>query len=193
MSSADPTNPLGANGFDSESVIVIDAADEDADELAAVAAATFPLACPASVAAPDIAAFIAANLSSGRFAEYLADDSRLVLVARHGRRIVGYALLVPGVGDDTDVASAVRIRPAAELSKIYVLPDFHGSGASAMLAGAAISRAAATGARALWLGVNQKNLRAQRFYAKHGFTITGTRTFQLGAHTERDFVLVRPL
>lgn len=193
MSRADPTNPLGPNDFDPPSVAVADAAEDDATELAAVAAATFPLACPAGVPAPDIAAFITANLSHQRFAEYLADDARVVLAARTHRRIVGYALLVRGVGQDPAVDMAVRIRPAVELSKIYVLPDYHGSGVSAALVEAAVHRAAATGAQGVWLGVNQKNQRAQRFYTKHGFTITGTRTFQLGAHTEHDFILVRPL
>lgn len=193
MSSADPKNPHGANGFDPGSVIVTGAAGDDVDELAAVAAATFPLACPASVAAQDVADFIAANLSSQRFAQYLADDSRVVLAARDGRRIVGYAMLVRGVGPDAGVAMAVPVRPAVELSKIYVLPDYHGSKVSATLLDTAIHRAAATGARAVWLGVNQKNVRAQRFYAKYKFTVTGARTFQLGSHTEHDFVLMRPL
>lgn len=49
------------------------------------------------------------------------------------------------------------------------------------------------GAACLWLGVNQHNHRAQRFYTKHGFTITGTRTFRLGGHHENDYVLMRPL
>ncbi|TBM77752.1 GNAT family N-acetyltransferase, partial [Mycolicibacterium smegmatis] len=43
----------------------------DADELAAVAARTFPLACPPAVAPEHIASFVDANLSSARFAEYL--------------------------------------------------------------------------------------------------------------------------
>ena len=42
----------------------------------------------------------------------------------------------------------------------------------------------------VWLGVNQVNERAQRFYAKSGFTINGTRTFQVGANREDDYVMV---
>jgi ribosomal protein S18 acetylase RimI-like enzyme len=49
------------------------------------------------------------------------------------------------------------------------------------------------GARRVWLGVNQANLRAQRFYAKNGFKINGTRTFQVGADRENDYVMVREL
>jgi ribosomal protein S18 acetylase RimI-like enzyme len=165
----------------------------DLDELADVAAATFPLACPPSSPPEEIAAFIAAELSRQRFADYLADPSRTVLAARDGGRIVGYAILNDGLGHDPDVAQVVTTRPTVELSKIYVLPDSHGSGASAALMAAAIGRAHAAGARCVWLGVNQKNERAQRFYTKHGFAVAGTKTFPLGAHTEHDFVMVRPL
>ena len=57
----------------------------------------------------------------------------------------------------------------------------------------AVHRAANGGARCVWLGVNQNNQRAQRFYGKHGFTIVGTKTFTVGAALENDFVMVRPL
>ena len=56
-----------------------------------------------------------------------------------------------------------------------------------------IAWAALTSAVSVWLGVNRKNERAQRFYGKHGFQITGTRTFRLGSSDEDDFVMVRPL
>ncbi len=58
---------------------------------------------------------------------------------------------------------------------------------------AALAHAAALGAASVWLGVNQQNVRAQRFYAKHGFGVTGTKTFRLGNHIEADYVMVRPL
>jgi ribosomal protein S18 acetylase RimI-like enzyme len=163
----------------------------DLAELASVAARTFPLACPRSVTPANVASFIDANLSDARFAKYLADPERLVLTASHNDQIVGYAMLVRGVGDDPDVQQAVRVRPAVELSKIYVLPDHHGSGVAAALMDAALARAAAWGAGCVWLGVNQKNQRAQRFYQKCDFTVNGTRSFQLGAHIEHDYVMVR--
>ena len=174
-------------------VSVTVAADPDLEELTEVAAATFPLACPPTSPPEDIAAFIAANLSRRRFADYLADPARTVLAARDDGRILGYAILVRGVGGDADVARAVTIRPAVELSKIYVVADRHGSGVSAALMDTAARCAAATGAQCLWLGVNQENTRAQRFYRKNGFSVAGTKTFQLGTHTEHDFVMVRLL
>ena len=165
----------------------------DVAELADVAARTFPLACPPSVSAANIASFVNANLSDARFAEYLADPRRLILTASQHDRIVGYAMLIQGIADDPDIQRAVPLRPAVELSKMYVLPDNHGSGVATALMDAALAAAVDWDANCVWLGVNQKNLRAQRFYTKSGFTVDGTRTFQLGDGTESDYVMVRPI
>ncbi len=154
---------------------------DSVDELAALATRTFPLACPPATPAEDIASFIDTNLSATRFAEYLADPQRAVLIARHDGRIVGYAMLIRGADDD------------AELSKIYLLADFHGAGPATVLMDAALATAADWGARSIWLGVNQENSRAQRFYLKSGFTINGTRMFRVGARQENDYVMVREL
>ncbi|WP_420540800.1 GNAT family N-acetyltransferase [Mycolicibacterium septicum] len=168
------------------------ATEADLPELAAVAAATFPLACPPSVTPDNIAAFIAETLSEERFGEYLTDPNRIVLVAREDS-ITGYAMLIHGVPDNTDVQRAVPQRPALELSKIYVLPGRHGGGVAQALMSAALAGAAESGVGCVWLGVNQQNQRAQRFYAKNGFTVSGTKTFRLGTRIENDYVMVRPV
>jgi ribosomal protein S18 acetylase RimI-like enzyme len=175
------------------SIDVSPAVEADLTELAGVAARTFPLACPPSVTADDVAAFIAENLSEQRFLEYLAEPDRVVLTARGDDRILVYAMLIRGVGADADVQKAVPVRPAVEVSKMYVLPDAHGAGVSASMMAAALDASRALGAACVWLGVNQENKRAQRFYAKQGFTVSGTKTFRLGGHLENDYVMVRPL
>ncbi len=162
-------------------VRVVAAGSVDAAELADVAARTFPLACPAAVGADNIASFINTNLSAERFAEYLADPHRAIITATRGGRIIGYAMMIRE-GSDT-----------AELSKIYVLADHHGSGVATALMELVVATAEEWGARRVWLGVNQANQRAQRFYAKSGFAINGTRTFQVGARRENDYLMVREL
>lgn len=176
--------------------VIVPAAPSDAAELASVAARTFPLACPAHMSSADVEAFVATNLSAERFTAFLADPQRQVLCAVEGtpaRRITGYALLVAAEPTDPDVARVVDTRPVVELSKFYLLPESHGSGTARALMATTIGAAAACGARALWLGVNQQNLRAQRFYGKHGFEVVGTKTFQVGTRVENDFVMRRPL
>nr|WP_041782856.1 GNAT family N-acetyltransferase [Mycolicibacterium chubuense] len=163
------------------------------DELADVAALTFPLACPPAVTPDNVAAFVDQNLTASHFAEYLREPDRTVLTAIDQGRIIGYAMMIRGAPADPEVARAVTARPAIELSKMYVLPDAHGAGASAALMTAVLQQAAALDMACVWLGVNQRNGRAQRFYQKHGFAITGTKTFRLGTHIEHDYVMVRPV
>jgi GNAT superfamily N-acetyltransferase len=163
----------------------------DLTELANVAALTFPLACPPTATPDNIASFVSKNLTSARFGEYLNDPNRAILTARRDGRIVGYAMLVRGVSEDPGVQRAVEIRPAAERSKLYLLPDCHGSGASAALMERALAATDDWNVRCVWLGVSKANQRAQRFYAKSGFKINGTRTFQVGDHLENDYVMIR--
>ena len=88
-----------------------------------------------------MAAFIDENLTQAHFAGYLDDPGRLVLVARQDGRMIGYAMLIRGVPDDDDVQRAVTVRPAVEISKMYVLPDSHGAGGSAALMAEALDQA----------------------------------------------------
>ncbi|MDH2444917.1 GNAT family N-acetyltransferase [Amnibacterium sp. CER49] len=165
---------------------------DDAAALADLAAATFPLACPPSVTPEAIAAFVAANLTEERFAAYAVDPDRVLVVDDIDGRLDGYALLVHGEPADPEVAAAVPVRPTAELSKLYVRPAGHGTGVAGALL-AAVLDAARPVAAGVWLGTNQANARALRFYEKHGFARVGTRRFLVGGALESDFVLHLPL
>jgi ribosomal protein S18 acetylase RimI-like enzyme len=169
----------------------------DAATLHAVAAATFALACPPTTTRESIDAFIATNLSTERFAGYLADPDRDLLLVVDGdgepgtESAVGYSMIVYGEPADQDVASAITVRPSAEISKVYVMADYHGVGAAAQLMAASLAAARARGSAAAWLGVNEANGRANRFYAKSGFEIVGTKRFLLGDTYEDDYVRER--
>ncbi|THG30968.1 GNAT family N-acetyltransferase [Naasia lichenicola] len=175
---------------------VREAGASDAPLLADVAAATFPLACPPGTAPESIAAFIADHLSVSRFDAYLADDERMLLlveeVIRPGESLaLGYAMLVFTDPTDAEVAAAVANRPTVELSKFYVLPDRHGGGVAAPLMAAVLAAATRGPAESVWLGVNQQNGRARRFYEKSGFRVVGTKHFMVGPERHDDFVLER--
>lgn len=170
------------------SVSVRRAGMTDAAALSKVAAVTFGLACPPGTEQHQIDAFIAAHLSEGRFAEYLADDDRVLLVVQNGDEPVGYTMLVFGEPSDPVVAASVTARPTVELSKVYVLPGLHGTGASAALMQATIEAARSRGVAGIWLGVNQRNQRANGFYEKNGFAQVGVKKFLVGDEVHDDFV-----
>ena len=161
----------------------------DARNLAELAAVTFPLACPPSSSAADIAAHLERTLSEGRFAEYLADPLITILVLDDGGRLNGYTMLVAKPAADPDVAAVLSAVPATELSKCYVHPGHHGRGAAARLMRASLEQAAGGGAAGVWLGVNSQNAKAIRFYEKSGFGRVGTKSFQLGSTVEHDYVM----
>ena len=150
---------------------------EDAAALAAVAAVTFPLACPPHTTDEAKARFIATVLSEERFAAYLTDQARDVLIAEtEDGTAIGYAMLVDGEPADPDVAGAIRVRPTIELSKCYVLPGHHGEGVAGLLMRASIDAATRPGGRgdlarrqrgerARTTFLRQARVRARRFEA----------------------------
>jgi ribosomal protein S18 acetylase RimI-like enzyme len=165
----------------------------DVEALAALAALTFPLACPPHTTDEAKAAFIAAHLSEASFRRYLDDPARVIFVAEVEGALAGYTMLVTGEPTDADVAAAVTLRPTVELSKCYVHPGAHGAGVASALMAESLAEATASGARGMWLGVNQLIARAQRFYGKHGFTRVGVKRFLVGERYEDDYVYERPL
>lgn len=170
------------------------AAPTDAAALSELAAETFPLACPPHTTAEAIAAFVVEHFTVERFEEYLADPSRILVVTEDiGGRLVGYTMLIAGEPRDADAAAAVPARPAIELSKFYTRRAAHGTGVAGPLMAATLKAAAETGAATVWLGVNEQNARAIRFYEKQGFVKVGRKHFLVGGRIEDDWVLARPL
>ena len=161
---------------------------EDAAALSGVAAATFVLACPPGMPPESVQKFIDEHLTVERFESYVVDPGRAVLIAEDDDEAVGYAMLVHGEPYDADVRAVVKHLPTTELSKIYVLPTAHGGGIARDLLAAAVEVARSIGAAGIWLGTNQQNVRAQRFYEKSGFERIGTKRFWVGDHFEDDFV-----
>ncbi|OCI30498.1 GNAT family N-acetyltransferase [Oerskovia enterophila] len=201
------------------------ATPDDAERLAALAAITFPLACPPGSDPAAVAEHIRTQLSPARFVAWAKSADHALLLAEvsvpstgtgtdtgdssdgspdgssTGRadsasdsRLVGYALLVRGVPDDQDIVAVVGDEPTVELSKIYVHPDSQGTRVASDLMRAALDAAPGLVAdRAVWLGTNGENARAQAFYRKHGFAVAGSRTYVVGGESHDDVVMVRPL
>jgi ribosomal protein S18 acetylase RimI-like enzyme len=197
MANSAETSPNAANGAHtpafSAAARVRRAGGADAEVLHRVAAATFPLACPPHTTAAAIAEFIASTLSEARFVEYLADPERELFLAEIDGTAVGYTMVVYGEPTDADAAAVITARPTAELSKCYVMPDQHGAGIAAALVDRSVDAARARGARTLWLGVNEENQRANRFYEKQGFVTVGRKRFLVGGRYEDDYVRERGL
>jgi ribosomal protein S18 acetylase RimI-like enzyme len=169
------------------------ATPEDSDALAKVAKATFALACPPGTTEDNIELFIKTNLSGAVFAGYLYSPDHRIWLAVRDERAVGYAVSVHQDPTDPVIRSVVTGSPTAELSKIYVQSSEHGGGVAQDLLDVVLAEARDSGALSVWLGVNQLNARANRFYEKNGFEKVGTRSFLVGTNLEEDFVREKSL
>ena len=67
-----------------------------------------------------------------------------------------------------------------QLQKIYVLREFISKKIGVALQEELLNHATKLGFRQLWLSVLKSNDRAIGFYNKHGFTVSGEHTFQIG-------------
>lgn len=164
-----------------------------AAEIAELAARTFPLACPPGTRREDIDLFVAEHLTERAFAGYVADPAVTVTCADDGGAALGYSLLLHGTEPDGPERASLRHRPTSLLSKFYVDPARHGAGIATSLMTQTLAGAARAGSVAVWLGVNDQNSRAIRFYSRAGFETVGTRSFTLGTDTHSDLVLERVL
>ena len=160
----------------------------DAHCVSALAVQTFPLACPPGTTQQNIDLFCSTKLSPQSFEEYLRDSRIRIWVAVMGDELEGYVMTVSGEPDDPGIAQAVTKRPTVEISKIYVRAKAHGGGVAQELMDVAVDDARSQGARSVWLGVNQQNLRANSFYERNGFLVVGERRFEVGDCLEEDFV-----
>jgi ribosomal protein S18 acetylase RimI-like enzyme len=89
--------------------------------------------------------------------------------------------------------SAVPTERAFEIKRFYVDRPWHGSGLARELMSAVEVQARRRGARELWLGVWERNPRAQAFYRKCGFEKVGTQIFVVGTDPQTDHVMLRRL
>jgi ribosomal protein S18 acetylase RimI-like enzyme len=176
-------------------VTIEEAAHTDAAALAALAAETFPDACPPEATAKEIADHIAHKLNADVFGKWIADPAWTILVAKDAAgEFQGYFALTTDADEiDENVQQYVTIDQHCELSKCYVRSSARGNGVADALMTATLERAKAAGARGVWLGVNGVNTRARAFYASHGFTEVGPRNYVVGGRVHDDYLMERAL
>jgi ribosomal protein S18 acetylase RimI-like enzyme len=162
--------------------------------LSRIAHAAFELACPPDSDKAEIAHYVAQNFSAANFTQLLADKGTLVMCAWDGWVAAGF--LVLKISSACPIESAIESAiehtstQAAELQRLYVLPEYHGSGASQLLLSSALALCAKEQRRAVWLTVFSENARAIKFYNKSGFAKVGSIHFKMGSELHLDDVML---
>jgi ribosomal protein S18 acetylase RimI-like enzyme len=112
-------------------------------------------------------------------------DVSTLLALDPGSDIIGYAQL------RTQEADGVTLPAPLELWRFYVDRVHHGRGVAQALMAAVMEEARLRGAQTVWLGVWERNLRAQAFYRKFGFSVIGSHQFLLGTDLQTDLLMAR--
>jgi ribosomal protein S18 acetylase RimI-like enzyme len=159
----------------------------DAEALAEIGARTFSETFAADNTAEDMRLFLETTWRPDlQRAEILDVGLDTLLACDPTGAIAGFAQLRverPPAG--------IAVRAPVELKRFYVDKAWHGQGLARTLMEAAEQAARARGARELWLGVWERNERAQAFYRKCGFRKVGTKVFVVGTDPQTDNVMLR--
>lgn len=160
----------------------------DAAELAEFGARTFAATFGADNTAEDLRLHLASAWSPELQAAEIGDPGIDTLLARVNGILAGFAQLRAGKAP----ACIATSRPV-ELVRFYVDKPWQGHGLAGQLMEAVLRQARGHGGRELWLGVWERNLRAQAFYRKHGFRQVGTQIFVVGIDPQTDHVMLREI
>ncbi len=163
-----------------------DAAATDAVQLAEFGARTFYESFAADNTAEDMRRHLESAFSPQLQLEEIRNpDIDTLIVADESGRWAGFAQLRAG-----KVSEGVPAQGSIELWRFYVDKLWHGQGVAAALMNGAKQRARRRGATTMWLGVWERNARAQAFYRKHGFGPVGRQVFVVGSDPQTDDVLL---
>lgn len=131
----------------------------------------------------DMALYAAETFGEDKQLREILDPSLRVGVAYQGDELIGFYYLRLGKPDP-----AIEGPRPVELMRLYVDSRWHGKKLAHELLKQAMDWSREQGFATFWLGVWERNWRAQAFYKKWGFSEVGSHVFQLGTDPQRDLV-----
>ena len=155
----------------------------DAELIADISRETFYESFAAQNTKSDMDKFMTEQFTKEKLMAEVGEPGRYFLLALENDTIAGYAKLKDG----TD--QALQSDNAIELSRIYALTSFIGSGIGKVLMNASIEQAGILKKEYIWLGVWEHNQRAIDFYTKFGFSKFSEHDFVLGNDVQRDWLM----
>ena len=118
----------------------------------------------------------------------IVDQNLVTLVAEQGGELTAFAQVRLHAPQE-----CVGAADSSELYRLYVLKRWHGLGVAQNILRQALATATSAGNSQIWLGVWERNARAQAFYRKHGFVLVGDQIYKVGNDPQRDLVMVAEL
>jgi ribosomal protein S18 acetylase RimI-like enzyme len=160
----------------------------DAARLAAMAARVFQATFGTANDPADMALYLSKTYGLAQQSAELADPAMGTLLAEVAGELAGFAQVREGRAP----APVAGPRPV-ELYRFYVDQPWQGRGVAQALMQAVLAEAVRRRGATLWLGVWERNDRAQAFYRKCGFVDVGSQPFVLGTDRQTDRLMSRPV
>lgn len=98
--------------------------------------------------------------------------------------IIGYLKL-----NFLEAQTEIKDSDSIEIERIYLLKEYHGKNVSGLLMNKAIQVAKDYNKKYIWLGVEDKNTKAVKFYQKNGFKEFDKHIFKFGDDLQTDIMM----
>lgn len=134
----------------------------------------------------DLDRFLADGFAPGAFARALERPDCAGWLVEQGPDAVAYATTGPNGLPHPEGKAA-----DGELYRLYVAREAQGVGLGRRLLDLALAWLELEKPRRLWIGVWSGNLKAQRLYARYGFSKAGEYEFPVGRVRDREFIFRR--
>ena len=166
----------------------INNSDEDIKKLQTIAKQTFTETFGSQNTAEDLAKFLNEEYDFNKLKSEVADPESFYYFCYFNDELAGYLKLnISSAQTESDYPEAL------EIQRIYVLQKYQGQKIGLSMMQHAIAVAKKIKKSQVWLGVWEKNLKAQAFYRKSGFEKVGSHDFILGDDIQTDYILVKEL
>ena len=160
----------------------------DVEKLQKVSRETFKATFDPYTAPNDMVRFLEEDYETVKLVKEIENPNSRVYFLMVQNEIAGYLKI--NVGD----AQTEHLREnALEVERIYLRSSFQHRGLGNVLLDFAEKTAREEGKDYMWLGVYEKNVPAQHFYKRHGFSKVSQHTFQVGSDPQTDWLLVKKL
>ena len=163
------------------------AVPSDASALAVLAERTFRDTFEAMNSAEDMAMHCSLTYGEAQQSAEISYPAMLTLVCEEDGQLIAFAQM-----RWEHAPACIVARNPGEIQRLYVDRPWHGKGIAQALMAACLREMETRACDVIWLGVWERNWRAQAFYRKFGFIEVGDHVFMLGSDAQRDLILVRP-
>lgn len=160
----------------------------DVQELQDISRETFKKTFDPYTAPDDMAKFLKEDYETHKLIDEINNPHSRFFFLMVKDEVAGYLKI-----NDED-AQTESVKPnALEVERIYLREKFQHQGLGLVLIKLAEKIARDENRDYLWLGVYEKNINAQKFYAKDGFTRVSQHVFQVGEDAQIDYILAKKL